>query len=112
MKVTISGTEYAFGFSMAVMIKFEELFGVEFDIEEISQSIKKQTTQMQICYASLSAYNESLPFTYDEMLRDLSIGETVELKNAVIPTMSKWFEIPKVMQNDDQPQQEQDEKND
>ena len=66
---------------------------------------------MQLCYASLKEANDKLPFSFDEMLKDLSVSETGELKNAVIASMNEWFEIPKVMQKDDQPQQESDGKN-
>ena len=92
---------------MAVQIRYEEMSEKPFDLS----TLDTQKATMQLCYASLKEANDKLPFTFGEMLKDLSVSETGELKNAVIASMNEWFEIPKVTQKDDQPQQEQDEKN-
>ena len=107
MKVTLFGKEYFVIFNMAVQISYEEMSEKPFDLS----TLDTQKATMQLCYASLKEANDKLPFTFGEMLKDLSVSETGELKNAVIASMNEWFEIPKVTQKDDQPQQEQDEKN-
>lgn len=107
MKVTLFGKEYFVIFNMSVQIRYEEMSEKPFDLS----TLDTQKATMQLCYASLKEANDKLPFTFDEMLKDLSVSETGELKNAVIASMNEWFEIPKVMQKDDQSQQESDGKN-
>ena len=75
---------------------------------------------MQLCYASLKVANGQLPFTFEQLVGKepynnfdlgLSVAETAELKNAVMDEMFQWFEIPKVMQTEEEPTGEDDEKN-
>lgn len=106
-KVTLFGKEYAVTFNMAVQIRFEDMSEKPFDLS----TLDTQKATMQLCYASLKEANDKIPFTFEDMVKDLSVGETGELKNAVIASMNEWFEIPKVMQKDGQPEQEQDGKN-
>ena len=107
MKVTLFGKEFFVTFNMAVQIIYEELSEKPFDLS----TLDTQKATMQLCYASLKEANDKLPFSFDEMLKDLSVSETGELKNAVIASMNEWFEIPKVTRKEDLPQQESDEKN-
>ena len=108
MKIKLFGKDYTIGFNMAVQIRFEELSGKPFDLT----TMETQTATMQLCYASLKESNDNLPITFDDMLKRLTMAETADLKNAVIEAMNEWFGIPKVMQEGEQPQeQEDDEKN-
>ena len=103
MKVLLFGKEYAVCFNMAVQIEFEEMSGQPFSAD----TLNTQKATMQLCYASLKESNDNLPFSFKDMLRDLSVTETGELKNAVIAAMNEWFEIPKVMQQEEQPATEE-----
>ena len=103
-KVTLFGKDYTIAFNMAVQIRFEEMSGKPFDLT----TMETQTATMQLCYASLKESNDNLPFTFEEMTKRLTMSETADLKNAVIEAMNAWFGIPKVMQDEDQPQEQED----
>jgi len=115
MKVTLFGHEYEVTFNMAVQIEYEELSGKPFDLD----TLNTQKATLQLCYASLKVANNKLPFSFDQLIGKepydldlgLSVGETAELKNAVIDEMYEWFAIPKVMQEDEKPQSDADPKN-
>ena len=100
---------------MAVQIEYEELSGKPFDLD----TLNTQKATLQLCYASLKVANNKLPFSFDQLIGKepydldlgLSVGETAELKNAVIDEMYEWFAIPKVMQEDEKPQSDADPKN-
>ena len=111
MKIKLFGKDYTIGFNMAVQIRFEELSGKPFDLGDKKRpgTLTTQTATMQLCYASLKESNDNLPFTFDEMLKRLTMSETADLKNAVIEAMNEWFGIPKVMQEDEQTQEKEDE---
>ena len=107
MKVKLLGKDYGVAFNMAVQIDFEDTSGKPFDLE----SLNTQKATMQLCYASLKQANGKLPFTFDELLSQISSTETSELKNAVMGTMKEWFGLPAVMQSDDEQPEEDDLKN-
>ena len=115
MKVTLFGQEYEVIFNMAVQIEFEELSGKPFDFD----TLNSQKATLQLCYASLKVANNKLPFSFDQLIGKepfdlelgISVGETAGLKNAVIEAMTEWFEIPKVMQEDEKPQADESPKN-
>lgn len=94
-KITILGYELAIAFNMAVQIEFEDLSGHPFDFDILDT----QKATMQLCYASLKASNENVPFTFDEMIKQLGVEETANLKMAVIEAMNDWFNVPKVLQD-------------
>ena len=105
MKVTLFSKDYVIAFNMAVQICYEKMSGKPFDLT----TMETQTATMQLCYASMKESNDNLPFTFEEMLKRLTMSETADLKNAVIESMNEWFGIPKVMQDeDDQPQEQED----
>lgn len=109
MKITLFEKEYEVGFCMATQVKYEEMSGQPFD----PASLDTQKATMQLCYAALEVSNGTLPFTFDEMNKKLTVSETGQLKNAVITEMTQWFEIPAVMEREAEPQEEGDgEKND
>ena len=122
MKVTLFGHEYEVTFNMAVMIEFEELSGVMFDLgdENHPGTIVTQKAMLQLCYASLKVANSKIPFSYEQLAGyepfdlelGMSVGETAELKNNVKAEMYEWFGIPKVMLKDEKPQGDVDPKND
>ena len=99
---------------MAVMIEFEELSGLKFDLGDKNNpgTLVTQKATLQLCYASLKVANSKLPFSFDQMIGKepydlelgLSVGETAELKNTVMDEMFEWFAIPKVMQDAEKPQ--------
>ena len=103
---------------MAVQIEFEELSGLPFDPGDGNRpgTLGTQKATMQLCYASLEVANDKLPFSFDQLIGKelynldcgLSVDETAALKNAVMSEMFEWYEIPKVMQTDEEPQQEGD----
>lgn len=122
MNVKLFGREYAVAFNMAVQIEFEEMSGLQFDLggKDSPGTLGTQKATMQLCYASLKVANDKLPFTFEQLIGKetynnfglgLSVAETAELKNAVMDEMFQWFEIPKVMQTEEEPTGEDDEKN-
>lgn len=106
-KITILGNELSIAFNMAVQIEFEDLSGHPFDFDILDT----QKATMQLCYASLKASNENVPFTFDEMIKQLGVEETANLKTAVIEAMNDWFNVPKVLQEQQQKQSGDTEKN-
>lgn len=98
--MTILGQELAVTFNMAVQIEFEEVSGLAFDLNMLGT----QKATMQMCYAALKVANGKVPFTFEEMVSNITVEETAELKNAVIGAMNKWFKIPEVI--DQQPTEE------
>jgi hypothetical protein len=121
MKVTLFGHEYEVIFNMAVQIEFEEMSGQQFDLggENRPGTLGTQKATMQLCYASLKVANNKLPFSFDQLIGKepfdlelgLSVGETADLKNAVIDEMFEWFAIPKVMLEEEKPQADDEPKN-
>lgn len=106
-KITILENELAIAFNMAVQIEFEDQSGHPFDFDILDT----QKATMQLCYASLKASNENVPFTFDEMIKQLGVEETANLKTAVIEAMNEWFNVPKVLQEQQQKQSEDAAKN-
>jgi hypothetical protein len=101
------GKEYKIGFNMAVQIRYEDMSGKAFDLETMTT----QKATMQLCYAVLETFNGKLPFTFDDMLMQLTAKETTELKNAVIAAMTEWLQVPEVMKAELEPAEGGDEKN-
>jgi hypothetical protein len=91
--MTILGQELAVTFNMAVQIEFEDLSGLAFDLNILGT----QKATMMLCYAALKVANGKVPFTFEEMVSNITVEETAELKNAVIEAMNKWFKIPEVI---------------
>lgn len=106
-KITILGNELAISFNMAVQIEFEDISGHPFDFDILDT----QKATMQLCYASLKASNDSVPFTFDDMIRQLGVEDTANLKTAVTEAMNDWFNVPKVLQEQQQEQSEDAAKN-
>lgn len=96
-QVTLDGKKYNVVFNMAVQIKYEKISGQPFDL----QKMDTQTATMQMCFASLQTGNKEMPFTLDELAEKISMAEWVSLKNAVIDSMSEWFNMPDVMGNEE-----------
>ena len=93
---------------MAVQIHFEEISGQIFAFE----TLDSQKATMQLCYASLKEANPGgVPFTFKEMLGNMDVHETASLKEAVKDAMNEWFEIPAVMEQQGDLQEEDDQKN-
>ena len=119
MTVELFGKEYAVIFNMAVQIEFEELSGLPFDPGDGKRpgTLGTQKATMQLCYAALEVANGKLPFSFDQLIGKepynldcgLSVDETAALKDAVMSEMFEWYQIPKVMQTDEEPQPEQPE---
>ena len=99
-KINILGHDLNISFSMAVEIKYEELSGKPFDLQQMDT----QKATMQLCYATLKVSNDNVPFTIDEMNRKATFSETTELKAAVIKAMNEWLGIPAVMAEEAQAQ--------
>jgi hypothetical protein len=103
-KVSILGHELEVTFNMAVQIGFEEASGLPFSIE----GLNTQKATMQVCYEVLKEANGTLPFTFDEMTKKISVKETADLKNATMKAMYEWFDIPKVMIEEEAPADKED----
>ena len=93
-KITVLGHELLLAFNMAAQIEFEELSGQPFGIETLGT----QKATMQLCYAALKVSNESVPFTFEEMIRDINVEDTAAIKNAVTSAMNAWYKIPDVIE--------------
>lgn len=103
-KVKILGHELAITFNMAVQIKFEDASCKAFELA----NLETQKATMQLCYASLKEANGKLPFTFDELLSNLTLDETAQLKSAVIEAMNEWFKIPEVINENEKPEEGED----
>jgi hypothetical protein len=99
-KINILGHELNVTFNMAVEIEYEEMSGKPFDLE----SMNTQKATMQLCYAALKVANNKVPFTFEELNRKATFGETAELKTSVIEAMNEWLVIPTVMADTGQEQ--------
>lgn len=93
MTVKIQEKEYGVTFNMAVQIRYEELSGQPFDIN----NMETQKATMQLCFASLQEANENLPFDFNGLMKILNVTEIENLKDAVIKTTAEWFKIPAVV---------------
>ena len=93
MKVTISNEEIDIQFNMAVEIAYEEVAGEPFNIESLS----KMKNTMALCMAAIVAANPDTSITMEYLLKNASVKEIGELKNAVTETMMEWLQIPKVI---------------
>ena len=93
MKVKISNEEIDIQFNMAVEIAYEEVAGEPFNIESLS----KMKNTMALCMAAIVAANPDTSITMDYLLKNASVKEIGELKNAVTETMMEWLQIPKVI---------------
>ena len=93
MKVKISNEEIDIQFNMAVEIAYEEVAGEPFNIESLS----KMKNTMALCMAAIVASNPDTSITMEYLLKNASVKEIGELKNAVTETMMEWLQIPKVI---------------
>ena len=93
MKVKISNEEIDIQFNMAVEIAYEEVAGEPFNIESLS----KMKNTMALCMAAIIAANPDTSITMEYLLKNASVKEIGELKNAVTETMMEWLQIPKVI---------------
>jgi hypothetical protein len=93
MKVKISNEEIDIQFNMAVEIAYEEVAGEPFNIESLS----KMKNTMALCMAAIVAANPDTSITMEYLLKNASVKEIGELKNAVTETMMEWLQIPKVI---------------
>ena len=93
MKVKISNEEIDIQFNMAVEIAYEEVAGEPFNIESLS----KMKNTMALCMAAIVAANPETGITMEYLLKNASVKEIGELKNAVTETMMEWLQIPKVI---------------
>ena len=93
MKVNISNEEIDIQFNMAVEIAYEEVAGEPFNFESLS----KMKNTMALCMAAIIAANPDTDITMEYLLKNASVKEIGELKNAVTETMMEWLQIPKVI---------------
>ena len=93
MKVKISNEEIDIQFNMAVEIAYEEVAGEPFNIESLS----KMKNTIALCMAAIISANPDTSITMEYLLKNASVKEIGELKNAVTETMMEWLQIPKVI---------------
>lgn len=113
-EITIAGKQYPIDFTMETIMKFEEITDKSFfGTDEKPEDFRKTTDRIALIYAAVATANENHDLTIAKITGNKSLEDLKAINQAfviIMPLVTEFFKIPKVMQDDEEPKDGEEKK--